>query len=52
MTVEGRLARGKVNHESTNPINAKRLKNNSETLEYVESLANEEPKEEEENGES
>ena len=41
MTVEGRLARGKENHESGN----KRLKNNSETLEYIASLSKK-PKEE------
>ena len=38
MTAEGRLARGKANYESTNPINSKRLKNNPETLAYVATL--------------
>ena len=40
MTSEGRLARGKANYE------AKKLLNNSETLEYIKTLVKEKPKEE------
>lgn len=39
MTKEGRLMRGKENYEK------KRFLNNSETLEYVETLSKEKPKE-------
>ena len=40
MTKEGRLARGKLNHE------AGAFPDNSETLEYVATLTKEKPKEE------
>ncbi len=40
MTKEGRLARGKENYDS------KKFLNNSETLEYLETLKTEKPKEE------
>lgn len=56
MTAEGRLARGKANYESDNPINRKRLKNNSETLDYIKTLQKEpvetKPKEVKKDGKS
>jgi len=46
MSKEGRLSRGKLNYE------AKVFLDNSETLEYIETLSKEKPKEEKKNAKS